>query len=248
MIVHDARNPIAATHRARLEDQLNGFDDPELILVIGGDGFMLQTIHELGMEHTYLGLNAGRVGFLLNDVQDWAAVAHHIRSRAWSVTEFPILRATCTFENGESTQVSAVNDVYLERASGQTARLGLTVDGSRVVDTLVADGIVVSTALGSTAYNFSAGGPPCHPILDILTVTPICPHLPRLSPFALPAGTQIEVAAQNTRFRPVRAVADGRQIGEVTHVVLELGRRELKMAHLPEHNFTAQMVQKILHP
>lgn len=248
MIVHDERNPVAVRNRSLLESHLDGASVEGVVIVIGGDGFLLHTIAELGHDRTYLGLNAGRVGFLLNDVEDWARVAEELVTGAWRVTRFPLLSALGTDTEGHTIQATAVNDVYLERASGQTARLGLTVDGSEVVETLVADGIIVSTALGSTAYNFSAGGPACHPTLRVLAVTPICPHLPRLSPFALPVGSRIDVTVQSHEHRPVRAVADGRQVAEVTRVSLELADHELRLAHLPEHDFTTRMVRKILHP
>lgn len=248
MIVHDARNPVAVRNRALLEAHLEGEHLGETVVVIGGDGFLLHTINELGHDRTYLGLNAGRVGFLLNDVVDWKETADQLRSGAWKVTAFPLLEARCIDIDGNEIIERAVNDVYLERASGQTARLGLSVDGSRVVETLVADGVIVSTALGSTAYNFSAGGPACHPTLRILTVTPICPHLPRLSPFALPVGSRIDVTIQNHEHRPVRAVADGRNLAKVVRVSLGVAPAQLALAHLQGHDFTSRMVEKILHP
>ncbi|MFK7927416.1 MAG: NAD(+)/NADH kinase [Myxococcota bacterium] len=253
MIVHDARNPVAVRnaealraglHRADLDES----DLSDLTVVIGGDGFLLHTINERGLDPIYLGLNAGRVGFLLNDVEDWTATAKALKDRAWRPATFPMLRAECESVTGETITADAVNDLYLERASGQTARLGLTVDGSKVVETLVSDGIIISTALGSTAYNFSAGGPACHPSLRILAVTPICPHLPRLPPFAIPEDSHIEVEVQAPERRPVRAVADGRHVAQVHRVRVSVGPRSLRLAYLPGHDLTARMIKKILHP
>jgi len=248
VIIHDARNPIAVQNRERLEDQLKGFVPEGVVVVIGGDGFLLHTMNELGYAHTFLGLNAGRVGFLLNDVEDWARAADRLRRADWSEHRFPLLRADCVDVDGNHFSTKAVNDVYLERASGQTARLELVVDGSQVVETLVSDGIIISTALGSTAYNFSAGGPACHPSLRVLAVTPICPHLPRLSPFALPERSRIDVRVQHPDRRPVRAVADGRYVARVEIVSIGVDRDELRLAYLDGHDFTTRMVRKILHP
>lgn len=249
MICHDARNPVAIRHAARLREALAGRPVEGVTVVIGGDGFLLHTIAEQGLDQPFLGLNAGRVGFLLNDITDWNAVADDIAEQRWRAWSFPLLRAECTDLDGVVQVAHAVNDIYLERASGQTARLGLTVDGALVVDTLVSDGIIVSTALGSTAYNFSAGGPACHPTLRVLTVTPICPHLPRLSPFALPESSRIQVEVQYGEHRPVRAVADGRPVSDsLARVVIGVGPKELQLAYLPGHDFTARMVAKILHP
>ena len=132
--------------------------------------------------------------------------------------------------------------------SGQTARLQLIVDGELVVETLVSDGIVFSTALGSTAYTYSAGGPVCHPTLDVLAVTPICPHKPRLAPFALPATAKVDIVVQKGAYRPVRAVADGRDTNHVSSVHLALGSEKVQLAYFLDHNFTSLMVRKILHP
>lgn len=248
MIVHDPRNPVAVRGVTALRTHLKGEPLDDLTVVIGGDGFLLHTIAERGLDSLFVGLNAGRVGFLLNDVDDWSRVARCLLDRRILASHFPLLSATLTAPDGTTQTLQAVNDVYLERASGQTARLGLTVDRARVVETLVADGIIISTALGSTAYNFSAGGPPCHPTLKVLTVTPICPHLPRLAAFALPDSSRVEVEVQHCERRPVRAVFDGRDAGPVQRVSVAYGAQTLQLGYFPEHDFTSRMVRKILHP
>ena len=248
MILHDPRNPIAVRHAEALHQALAGRSVEGATVVIGGDGFLLHTVAERGLDRTYVGLNAGRVGFLLNDVSDWGRTADALAEGTWTPWDFPVLEARCEDLEGRVHTARAVNDVYLERASGQTARLGVTVDGARVVETLVADGVVVSTALGSTAYNFSAGGPACHPTLRVLNVTPICPHLPRLPPFALPETSRIDLEVQAAERRPVRCVADGRQVARVRHLTIRVGEGTLTLAVLDGHDFTARMVGKILHP
>ena len=148
-------------------------------MVLGGDGYMLQSIREVGASHVFLGINAGRVGFLLNDPEDFEAVVDALESRAWTVHTFPRLRMLAHTADGASpTEALAVNDVYLERMSGQTAHLQIEIDDVPVVDRLVCDGIIASTALGSTAYHFSASGHACHP-----GVRAIHPH-PHLYPFS----------------------------------------------------------------
>jgi len=248
MIVHDPRNPVAVRNAATLAALLDGEDLGDQTIVIGGDGFLLHTVDRLGLDRTYIGLNAGRVGFLLNDVDDWTRVAQQLRDRSVVASAFPVLEASYVTPEGHEGRATAINDLYLERASGQTARLALSVDGSQVVETLVADGIVVATALGSTAYTFSAGGPPCHPALQVLTVTPICPHQPRLSAFALPPSARVQVDVLHGERRPVRAIADGREIGQVRSVTIGYGHRQIRLGYFPNHDFTARMVRKILHP
>jgi NAD+ kinase len=248
MIVFDDRNPVAIAHAHALTAAIGERRLPDLVVVIGGDGFLLHTIAERGVTRPFVGLNAGRVGFLLNDVGDWGEVADALVQGLIHVCVFPMLSAIVTAPDGSQVEATAVNDVYLERASGQTARIGLRVDGSLVVDELVSDGVIVSTALGSTAYNFSAGGPACHPALQTLTVTPICPHLPRLPSLTLPKTSVVEIEVLHVDRRPVRAVADGRDIGKARHVRIACAPQTLSLGFLPGHDFTARLIQKILHP
>jgi len=249
MIVTDARNPAALQlFTALLERMPNGVPGEDLVVVVGGDGFLLRTVAENGYGATYLGLNAGHLGFLLNDVENWDAVVEQIESHNYHTGVFPLLRAEMTRDDGSTVVDRAINDVYLERATSQTTRLQVSIDNHIVVRQLVADGIVFSTALGSTAYTFSAGGPACHPTMRTLVVTPICPHLPRLPPFALPATARARVDVHDGEKRPVRAVADGRSVENVRRVDLGYDGAEVRLAYLKNHDFTYRMVQKILHP
>ncbi len=248
MIVSNQRDKTASqTHKRLLGDVPELEDDPSLIVAVGGDGFMLHAIARHGFEHTYLGINAGHLGFLLNDIEgDWERICTALRERTWTAHQFPTVQAKVWCADGSQTDLTAVNDVYLERCTGQTARLALSINEHRVVEALTADGIIFSTALGSTAYTFSAGGPACHPTLQMLSVTPICPHRPRLSPFALPRDATARVDVIHPKKRPIRAVADGSPVENVIAVEVGLGDTEVTLAYLPGHDFTAQMIRKIL--
>ena len=112
----------------------------------------------------------------------------------------------------------------------------------------VADGLIVSTALGSTAYSFSAGGSPAHPRLRLLKITPICPHLPRLTPFDLPADALVEVEVLFSQRRPVRAVLDGRSTEAIKRVRIERSERTVELAYLSSHHFTGHLLNKIVIP
>lgn len=250
MIVYDPRNTRARETFDKLLVHLpDGVPGDDLVVVVGGDGFLLRTVAQTGFRFTYLGINAGHLGFLLNDVDDaaWGDVARQILDRTFDVHRFPLLHATTLGVNG-TVEERAINDIYLERMTSQAAHLQLTIDGHVVVQRLVADGVVFSTALGSTAYAFSAGGPVCHPTLRMLLVAPICPHRPRLAPFALPATARARVDILDPDRRPVRAVADGRAIPDVRHVTIDYAGSEVRLATLAGHDFTSRMVRKILHP
>lgn len=249
MIIADPRNPRASELRDALLERIPEQELPtDLHLVFGGDGFMLHTIAAHGFDDTYLGLNAGHLGFLMNEAHNLELVATMLRERAFKVHAYPLLEATVHSPDGRTQHAVAVNDLYVQRDSGQTARLSLAIDGHEVVDSLVADGVVFATALGTTAYTFSAGGTPCHPEIPILAVTPICPHQPRLSPFILPARKQAQILVQVPERRPVRAVADGRDLGLVTRVEVGVGEKTVRLAYAADHDFTSELVRKIIHP
>ena len=250
MIVVDERNDRAVAALKGLREHLPDSWAPAepLTLVFGGDGFLLRAVAQHGLDRAYLGLNAGHLGFLLNEIADPARVAEALVAGHWRAHPFPLLEARITLASGEQTRARAINDVYLERMTGQAARLQLSVGGHVVVDELVADGMIFATALGSTAYSFSAGGPPLHPSLRALQVTPICPHVPRLSSFVLPPTAQARVEVHQPDFRAVRAVADGRAIDHVVSVDLFLSERSVHLCYLDDHDFTRQMLRKIIHP
>lgn len=251
MILVDEHNGRARAAREALLAHLPaGWEPPSnLALVFGGDGFMLRTVAKHGLQHAYLGLNAGHLGFLLNDMPDPVRVAAALQAGRWRAHDFPLIEARITQVSGEVITTRAVNDVYLERMTGQSARLELSVGGQVAVEKLVADGLIFATALGSTAYSYSAGGPPLHPSLRALQVTPICPHLPRLSSFVLPPTARVHVSVHQHEWRPVRAVADGRDgIDHVLSLELGLSDKSVSLCYLQDHDFTRQMLRKIVHP
>jgi NAD+ kinase len=249
MILADPRNPTALAFQDELLAAMpEGWDDPEVVLVLGGDGFLLHSVADHGFHRTYLGLNAGRVGFLLNDVSCWDVTVDQLRRRAFTPYAFPILEARATDGAGQVHTLRALNDVVLDRATGQTAHLRLLIDEREVVDPLVADGLIFSTALGSTAYTVSAGGPACHPELQVLAVTAICPHKPRLMPFLLPLGAHARVEVRAAHRRPVRLSADGNQIDDVRGLEVTTAAERVRIAWLEGHDHTQRMVTKILRP
>ena len=246
MLRVDQHNPKALALAESLKDQLDlsGVPD-EVCLAVGGDGWMLTCIRELGTDFVYLGLNAGHLGFLLNDIDALDKVVDQIHHRQWTTTSFPRLGMTAYGPNGKQLRALAVNDLYAERSTGQTAHLRLRIDGRPVVDRLICDGLLTSTALGSTAYSYSAGGVPTHPMVRSVQITPVCPHSPRLGPFILPEEAHIEVSVLETHRRPVRVVADGRDIGPMVEMEAQI-QDEVQLAFLEGHQFTRTLISKVL--
>jgi len=246
----DPRNRSAQQLRKSLAQHvdLDALPD-DLCLVIGGDGWMLRCIHELGDAEegpAFLGLNRGHLGFLLNDVDDIADVARDLAESRWTIHRFPRLRMTASGPDDAPFSATAINDLYVERQTGQAAHLRICIQGISVVERLVCDGVLVATALGSTAYSFSAGGVPCHPLAQVVQLTPICPHLPRLSPIVLPIDAEITVEVLAQERRPVRAVADGVEQGTVRRVEVGPARSDVRLVFLEGHNFTRTMVRKVV--
>lgn len=248
MIRTDPNNPRATTLDAALRARLDVRAlPPELCLVIGGDGWMLSSIRALGPDYIFLGLNAGHLGFLLNDVSgELDAAAAALDAGRWQSWSFPRLKMTATPAEGDDFEAEAVNDVYVERFAGHTAYLQLHIDGVLVVERMVCDGLIVSTALGSTAYSFSAGGSPSHPLLRAVHVTPICPHSPRLSPVVLPESAEVAVSVLEHERRKARAVADGVDHGLIRQLRVQRASQDVRLAFLEGHRFTGTLIRKVL--
>ena len=222
---------------------------PELQLILGGDGFLLASIRSGGPGPLYMGLNAGRVGFMLNEVPDTLeTLVAQLTHRAWSELKVPLLEVEATTVQGETLRDIALNDVYLERSTGQTAHLRVRVDGVQVVQRLVCDGLIVSTALGSTAYAFSAGNAACHPRLRLMQLTAICPHAPKMAPLNLPHEAMVSAENLFPGRRPTRLVCDGFDHPDVASIQVRDARTDVRLAFLEGHDLTATLVRKILLP
>jgi NAD+ kinase len=227
-------------------------NDPNIIMIVGGDGAFLESVYLNGLDKTYVPINAGHLGFLLNDV--WTPQDEHedghiyptegerIRDRNWIVREFPVIEVE--FKDG--TKECAINDVFMERASGQTARISVGVDGAQLVTKMVCDGVIVSTALGSTGYNLSAGGPIVHPLNRNIIITPSNAHRSGFKPIVLPGSASVRLYARDIEYRPVRTVVDGRGYENRDALGLRFGSDRLKVGYFEGHDFTRRLVNKIL--
>lgn len=251
MLRPDPHNERAQALAERLAPMLAGLDlPPDLRLILGGDGHMLASIRSGGPAPLYMGLNAGRVGFMLNELpaaglEDLVA---RLQARAWSELTVPRLAVTAETVGGETLHDIALNDTYLERSTGQTAHLRVMVDGVQVVDPLVCDGLIVSTALGSTAYAFSAGNAACHPRLRLIQLTAICPHAPKMAPLNLPHGAAVSVENLFSERRPTRLVCDGFDHPDVVRIQVRDAASDVRLAFLEGHDLTSTLVRKILLP
>lgn len=245
-----SKNPEAVAFAAAL-DAAGVVVPPELCLVLGGDGTMLHAIQaHSGTPLTWLGLNFGHLGFLMNDVPagngaDW--VRAHLAAGAWQAHPFPRLAMRAETVGGTRSG-RAVNDVYVERQSGTACHLRVWIDGHLLADRLVADGLIAATPLGSTAYSFSAGGSASHPLVRSVHLTAICPHHPQLSPMVLPATARIRVEVLEPERRPARVVVDGVEAGDVrtVEIAADDANHDVRLAFFDGHDFTGTLLRKVL--
>ena len=244
-----SRSPAAQRFAAALRSC--GLPDlpDDLGLVLGGDGTMLQAIHARGAGHTWLGLNFGNLGFLMNDVPAEHGVDYvrsRLASRAWQTHGFFRLGMVAETAEGPITGL-AVNDVYVERQTGHTCHLRVWVDDHVLAERLTCDGIIVATPLGSTAYSFSAGGSASHPLTRSLHLTAICPHAPKLAPIVLPESASVRIEVLDPQRRPARAVVDGVAREDVRQVVVAARPGEdVSLAFFDGHDFTRTLLGKVL--
>jgi NAD+ kinase len=212
-------------------------DEAELIIALGGDGFMLQTLHAM-LDHDRIvpvfGMNRGTIGFLMNEFRLDALAERIERAKAFTVS--PLI-AKITTTSGERHILPAINELSLLRETRQTAKLEVMVDGRCMMPELVCDGIIVATPAGSTAYNLSANGPILPLDSAVLAVTPISPFRPRRWRGAIvPDRTRIGLKVREAAKRPVSAVADQREVRDVRSVDISIDRdRHLTLMFDPEH-------------
>ncbi|MBM3522944.1 MAG: NAD kinase [Alphaproteobacteria bacterium] len=189
----------------------------DVIVALGGDGFMLQTLHRhIDRNVPVFGMNRGSVGFLLNEYREEALLERI--AAATKVTLNP-LRMTATTIAGQRVSAIAINEVSLFREQRQSAKISIAVDGVVRLDELVCDGVLVATPAGSTAYNLSAHGPIIPLGAGLLALTPISAFRPRRWRGAmLNRGARVGFEVLEPEKRPVSATADNMEVRDVVSV------------------------------
>ncbi len=227
---------VAARELAELHDWVP-LDQADIVVALGGDGFMLQTLHtmlESRRSVPVFGMNLGTVGFLMNEWRLEGLDARLERTKRFKVSP---LTMTATTIAGHKTVLPAINEVSLLRETRQTAKLEVTLNDRIVLPELVCDGILAATPAGSTAYNLSANGPILPLGSAMLALTPISPFRPRRWRGAvLPDKARIGIRVLEADKRPVSAVADQREVRDVAHVSIAIDHlRDLTLLFDPEH-------------
>ncbi|NDR59721.1 NAD kinase [Aliiruegeria sabulilitoris] len=220
-------------------------DNADYIVALGGDGFMLHTLHDTQhLDTPVYGMNRGTVGFLMNEY-----LAEGLVERLESAEEEVItpLAMRAITADGEMHDALAINEVSLIRAGPQVAKLRISVDGRVRMEELVADGALVSTPAGSTAYNYSAHGPIVPIGSEVLALTAMSAFRPRRWRGALlPSTSEVRFDVLQPEKRPVMAEADSRSA--VRNVVTVLIRSEPGLRHRilfdPGHGLEERLIRE----
>jgi NAD+ kinase len=242
--------PEARAAKARLEARYTtaAVDDAEVIVALGGDGLMLETLHRfIDRSVPIYGMNCGTIGFMMNQYEE-----DRLPERlavAQQVTLHP-LRMNADTVAGRKADALAINEVSLLRESRQAAKIGIAIDGVKRMDELICDGIMVATPAGSTAYNLSAHGPIVPLGAQLLALTPISVFRPRRWRGALlPAHAEVIFEVHEAAKRPVSATADFTEVRDVARVAVREDRSvDLNLLFDPEHNLEERIIKEQFQP
>jgi NAD+ kinase len=222
-------------------------DEADVIVALGGDGLMLQTLHRFmngkGASKPIYGMHRGSVGFLMNDFREKGLIE---RLRKATISIVHPLQMHATDSHGKVHSARAINEVHLLRRSYQAAKLGIHIDGKERLPELIADGVMVATPAGSTAYNLSANGPILPLNAPLMALTPISAFRPRRWRGALlPDRASVTVEVLEADKRPVSAVADHTQVDDVVRVEIAMDHGiDLLMMHDPGHSLDERILRE----
>ncbi len=217
-------------------------DEADVIVAIGGDGEMLRGLHQyMGTAKPIFGMNKGSVGFLMNEYRT-DNLLERLEAAHRSVTH-PLLMVAWDIQNHSHT-ARAINEVSMLRQTYQAAKLAISIDGRERLPELIADGMLVATPIGSSAYNLSVDGPILPLSSPLLALTPISAFRPRRWRGALlPDNVKIVINVCEPETRLVSAVADHTEINAVSSVEISMDQTvDLVMLHDPNHSLDERIV------
>ena len=195
-----------------------------IIIVLGGDGFMLQTLKKFYKYNKFFyGINSGNYGFLMNKFSD-----KNFLKNLNTLNNIKIhpLQMTVTNKNNQIKKAIAINEVSILRQSKQASSISITTNKKNVIKRLISDGILVSTPAGSTAYNLSAHGPILNLDSNKLAITPISPFRPRRwRGLIINDKSQVIIKNLDIKKRPISAVADNIEVRNVRHIKINANKR-----------------------
>ncbi|HVK53105.1 MAG TPA: NAD kinase [Pseudoxanthomonas sp.] len=236
-----------AQHALGVLTQLHGKhlpDEADVLCALGGDGFMLQTLHRHGsLGKPVYGMKLGTVGFLMNQFRADGLLERIGQAEPAKLRPLEMQAMT---ESGASTASLAYNEVSLLRQTRQAAHIRIDLNGQTRLDELICDGVLVATPAGSTAYNFSAHGPILPLGSHTIALTPIAPFRPRRWRGAiLRADTEVRFQVLDPYKRPVSVTADSHEVRDVVEVTIrESQDRTVTLLFDPEHNLEERILSE----
>lgn len=245
-----SQNSEAEAACTRLTQRYGGVsvEDADIIIALGGDGLMLQTLHaHMNMGKPIFGMNHGSVGFMMNSYGEDDLLARLTDAR---LTLLRPLKMTATDADGKTHEALAINEVSLLRMTAQAAKLKITVDGRERMDELICDGALLATPAGSTAYNLSAHGPILPIDAKLLALTPISAFRPRRWRGALlPETAQVTFTALEAEKRPISAVADHSEFRNIVEVSISQSKaHELLILFDGDHSLDERILAEQFMP
>ncbi len=221
----------------------------DLLLVLGGDGTILQLLHELCDEYRpIMGINLGTLGFLTCvGATAWPDALEAIATGTYCLSERTLLDVEVVRDGHRFSRHIALNDAVISRGElSRLIKLNVSVDGTTLSE-YNADGLIVATPTGSTAYSLSAGGPVLTPDSGVFVVTPICPHVLTMRPVMVNDASRIEIAPAPGQ-PDVFLTLDGQKsvrilAGDWIHITKAPQR--LQLAMLPGMSFFEVLRQKL---
>jgi NAD+ kinase len=219
--------------------------DADVLVALGGDGFMLQTLHRHGsLGKPVYGMKLGTVGFLMNQFREADDLLARIAGAEPAMLH--PLEMLAQTESGATVGSLAYNEVSLLRQTRQAAHVSIELNGQVRLEELICDGVMVATPAGSTAYNFSASGPILPLGANVMALTPIAPFRPRRWRGAvLKSGTEVRFRVLDPFKRPVSATADSHEVRDVIEVLVRESRdREVTLLFDPEHNLEERILSE----
>jgi len=238
--------PEAQAAMARLRERYGNVppEDADVIVALGGDGFMLQTLHRyMTLNKPVYGMNRGSVGFLMNDYEEDNLPERLAAARLATINP---LRMEAIDQAGASHSALAINEVTIFRETYQAAKIRIAVDGDVRMNELICDGVLVATPAGSTAYNLSAHGPILPIRSRLMALTPISAFRPRRWRGAILAWeTHLDFEILEPAKRPVAATADHVEVRDVRRVAVEAASDiEMALLYNPGHGLEERLLHE----
>ena len=239
-------NNEAIDQKKVLEEQYgtNSLDNADVIVVLGGDGFMLEAIKShMSQDLPLFGLNYGSIGFLMNSSNQNDLLNRINQSQSIKISPL-IMKAMSV--NGSIHEAIAINEVSLLRETHQASKIKISVDGNVRLDELICDGVLISTPSGSTAYNFSAHGPILPINADVLALTPISAFRPRRWKGAiLNNESNVKFKIIESKKRPVSVVADSTEFRDISSVEVHQSKDQVvELLFDEDHSFDERILNE----